>query len=329
MICDLRFTIYAPLITLKTSYLTTSNLFLCMVVLCGLTSATATAATVTLAWDASLNATSYNLYQAVGTNAFSRITSVSALTATVASVDTTKTNRFYATAVNATGESPPSNIFLMAATVPPTVALVLTVPVLSSTNLTPGQTINATATVRNNGTASFTIAGGTITARRPGASNDSGPYDNFNPAITAQTLAPATTLAVSASWMVPTNGPTGQWRAFLTIQDTNGLDTDGPDSYFTVTTSTLPAPPPAPQNLRAISITASRLDLRWQNALAYGTKVERSVNTGNYNEIASLTPGILHYTAAVKRHTDYLFRVRAFDQTGLSDYSNALFFSAR
>jgi hypothetical protein len=76
-------------------------------------------ATVTLSWDGSLGATSYRVWQSVGQSSFLPITSLTTTTATVSGFPTDQMTRWYVTALNAVGESLPSNVVTNAAVLPP------------------------------------------------------------------------------------------------------------------------------------------------------------------------------------------------------------------
>lgn len=76
-------------------------------------------ATATLYWDASLSATSYRVWQSVGQSSFSPTLQVSTNTAVVFGIATDQMTRWYVTALNAVGESLPSNVVTNAVVLPP------------------------------------------------------------------------------------------------------------------------------------------------------------------------------------------------------------------
>ncbi len=288
----------------------------------------ARAQTISLTWDASPGATSYRVYQSLDGAPYT-VAMLAAITNRVTiPLSTNATTRFYVDALNAGGESGPSNIYTNTPgpppPPPPVGAITVSVPVMSSTNLIPGQTVTGTARFVNGTSAAFAIATGTLTARRPGASNDSGPFDDWTPQVSAQTLAAGATLTVSGSWTVPTNAPAGQWRSYLAIQGAaTGAYIDGPDCPFTVST-TITLPPLPPTNLRSASVSGSRIDLYFDPPLTNvtGIGVERSRDAVFFLPIAALGMPISFYSdTGLQRRTFYTYRVRAFNSAGYSPYS--------
>ncbi len=211
-------------------------------------------ANITLTWDAAAGAASYKVYLSQATSAFTNILSPTAISAVIP-VATNVTSRFYVTSVNAGGESIPSNAVTNSPAAPPVPigSITLSAPVLSSTNLVPGQTVTGTALFKNGTSTPFSLGAGLLSARRPGTSNDTGPYDNWTPDVGVQMVAAGATLAVPGSWVVPIDGPAGQWRVYLSIRNAvTGAYIDGPDTLISVTATPIPLPPLPPTNLRGV-----------------------------------------------------------------------------
>ena len=116
---------------------------------------------------------------------------------------------------------------------------------LSTTAVTQGQTLTASITYTNTGSAAMTINKIAITSRPPGGTNSGGPYDDFSPVVGLTTIQPGATLQVTASRAFTSSDPTGTWYAYATYQDTALVWHDGTNVNFTVS-APAPAPAPAP-----------------------------------------------------------------------------------
>ncbi len=285
-----------------------------------------TAATLTLTWDAASATDSYRLYSSTDIGPFNLITNVTATTVTVGGVPTNASSRWYVTALNAGGESPPSNVVTNTPTVvpPPTGLIGISVPVLTATNLVRGATVTGTARFTNGTTATVQVNQGWLTARQPGASNQSGPFDDWSPGIPSQAVNPGQIVTLTASWVVRADAPFGTWQVHLAVQ-VGGVYNDGPSAPFNVVAA-VPQPPAAPTNLRAVSVGANWIDMTWDGTLAMSTEVQRSKESDPYMRVAVLAPGVVRYKASnLQKHRDWKFRVRQ----GTSDFSNELFYSSR
>jgi len=82
---------------------------------------------------------------------------------------------------------------------------------------------------------------------------------------------------------------------------------------------------PAPGNLKAVAVTRTRIDLTWQdNSIdELGFRIERKSTGSAYTEIAVVGANVSFYADSVP-DTDkvYCYRVRAYNATGVSEYSN-------
>ena len=127
------------------------------------------AASLTLTWDTAANTTGYRVYQATGSGSFSIVLTTATPTATFP--EGTNTTRFYVTAYNSAGESPPSaTVTNIPPTLPPGTPLVtIFAPVLGTTNVAVGSTVSVSARIQNDGTADYAIIAGNLTLLAPGA----------------------------------------------------------------------------------------------------------------------------------------------------------------
>lgn len=284
------------------------------------------AATINLEWNPQSDAASFNVYQSVGTNSFSFFSNVLTNKATVTGVSTNIMSRYYVSALNPKGESQPSNIVTNFPTAtPPTGAIVLSTPALTITNLTPGQTVKGTATISNNRNVPLVVTEGWLTAREPSASNQGGPFDDWAPGLSPQTISPGQTVAITAAWVVRTNAPAGVWRAHLAVKDDAGLWRDGPDATFTVTATPPPLQPPRqPTGLRVVQVQGRRFDIGWSSDTTARTQVERSIESAPFAMIASVNPGTMHLSTQIDRRQTYAFRVRSLNSGGFSPYSDTV-----
>lgn len=82
----------------------------------------------------------------------------------------------------------------------------------------------------------------------------------------------------------------------------------------------------APTRLSAKAISSSRIDLSWadNSSVEWGYKIERKTGLeGMYSEIAIVNADITTYSSTgLNESTDYYFRVRTFNGSGNSEYSN-------
>jgi hypothetical protein len=87
------------------------------------------------------------------------------------------------------------------------------------------------------------------------------------------------------------------------------------------------ATPSAPSNLKATAISSSRIDLSWtdNSSIESGFKVERKTGSGGtYNQITTRGANVRTYSnTGLASGTTYYYRVRAYNATGNSPYSNS------
>lgn len=92
------------------------------------------------------------------------------------------------------------------------------------------------------------------------------------------------------------------------------------------TTPPKPAPPAAPSNLTATAKTSYRIDLAWKDNSNNedGFKIERKIkNVTSFSQIAKVGRNVTSYSdTSCEPATTYCYRVRAYNASGNSSYSN-------
>lgn len=85
-----------------------------------------------------------------------------------------------------------------------------------------GGTITGIVKYRNTNSSPLTIDEIVIAGRPPGGTNQNGPYYDFTPGATNVTLQAGAVYTLTASRVITSSDPTGQWYAFSTYRDTSG-----------------------------------------------------------------------------------------------------------
>jgi hypothetical protein len=96
--------------------------------------------------------------------------------------------------------------------------------------------------------------------------------------------------------------------------------------YFYLPPAVLPAPA-GPSNLTATAVSSSQVNLTWVDSATteQGFKIERCAGTGcsNFGQIAIVGANITTYSSTgLSGSTNYSYRVRAYNASGDSNYSN-------
>ena len=102
-----------------------------------------------------------------------------------------------------------------------------------------------------------------------------------------------------------------------------GSTASGWSNSATVTTPS--AAPAAPSGLTATALSRSQIRLNWtdNSSNESGFRIERSTNGSTYTQIATVGAGVKTYTSTgLSSNRTYWFRVRAYNGTGNSSYSN-------
>ncbi len=108
---------------------------------------------------------------------------------------------------------------------------------------------------------------------------------------------------------------------FYRVRATNS---GGDSGYSNVAAATTPTPPATPSNAQAVLITASEVDLTWQDNSDNedGFKVFRQTGTGTFNPIANLPPNSTSYRdLTVSPGTEYDYHIQAYNIAGYSDFT--------
>ncbi len=102
-------------------------------------------------------------------------------------------------------------------------------------------------------------------------------------------------------------------------------DPDGNTSEFSRAIG-LAGPPAAPGNLRATAVSSTRIDLAWDDLSTgeSGFELQRKIGNGPFGFYAALGPDLTtaSVTLDIQASTAYTFRMRAFTETALADWSN-------
>ena len=111
-----------------------------------------------------------------------------------------------------------------------------------------------------------------------------------------------------------------------------GLYPDGAATSYTLDYPTPGAPnvlamaPAAPSALRAVAVSSSQINLSWADNSnnETGFKIERKTGpTGSWSQITTTTANVFAYpNAGLLPNTTYFYRVRAYNATGSSPFSN-------
>ena len=131
-----------------------------------------------------------------------------------------------------------------------------------------------------------------------------------------------TGFGMTASHTYPT---AGTYTARLTVTD-NQTASSSTTTTIQVNPSTTTIPI-APSNLVATAVSKTQIDLAWTDNATNedGFKIERcsGASCANFSQIATVGANVRNYSnSGLKRNTTYRYRVRAFNTSGNSAYSN-------
>jgi tripartite motif-containing protein 71 len=101
----------------------------------------------------------------------------------------------------------------------------------------------------------------------------------------------------------------------------------GYSNLASATTNAAPAPPAVPTNLTATAVSSSQINLSWADNSDNEDlfKIERCKGSTctNFKQIATVGAGVTTYNnTGLSRNTTFRYRVRAYNATGNSNYSN-------
>jgi PKD repeat protein len=116
----------------------------------------------------------------------------------------------------------------------------------------------------------------------------------------------------------------GTYTARLTVTDNQGAS-----SSTTLTISVNTNTPAAPSNLTASAVSAGQINLAWVDNAGNedGFRIERCTGSGctNFAQLATVAANVRSYAdTGLSRNTNYTYRVRAYNSSGSSAYSNAV-----
>jgi len=176
-------------------------------------------------------------------------------------------------------------------------------PTVSLTNPTNGATFTSPANIAINATAAD--SDGTVSQVQ------------FYQGTTL--IATVTTAPYAITW---NNVAAGTYSLTAKATDNAGATTTSSPVSLTVSAA---APPAAPGNLTATSLSRNRIRLDWtdNSSNETGFKIERSTNGVDFTQIATVTANIVTYTNSnLTMNTLYYYRVRSYNTSGDSPSSN-------
>ncbi|HET6385284.1 MAG TPA: fibronectin type III domain-containing protein [Armatimonadota bacterium] len=251
---------------------------------------------VMLTWNASAGATSYNVKrgQAPGQETTTIAPSITATSFTDSSVTRGTTYYYVVTANGVGGESANSNEVSVTPPNPPAPAASVTATANSSTLITVAWT-DTTGDATSFKLERMT-AGGSFTVIATLGADVRSYQDSGLKASTTYT--------------------------YKVIASNPGGDAAEPNPTASATTLTAPA---APMNLTATAVSGTQVNLIWTDTAGDATsfEVEREISGGTFAQIATVGANARSYSdTTVSPNMSYVYRVRAVNTAGPSDYSN-------
>jgi hypothetical protein len=163
-------------------------------------------------------------------------------------------------------------------------------------------------------TVAYQIVNGTAVTGEDYVANPSSGILSFNGTM-MQTIA----LSIKGDAAVEPNE-----TFFINLSNATNAAIADPQGMGTIINDDIP-PPNAPGNLTAIPQGGTNISLIWNDNSTneIGFKLERKMNGGVFSEIATIGSGANSYNdAGLSAGTMYIYRVRAFTNAALSNYSN-------
>lgn len=269
------------------------------------------------------------------------MTDVATLNVTVP-LSTNVVTRWYVTALNAVGESLPSNLVTNVATV--TLGLsfeaedgAITVPFYVSGG-TVQQGVETSIGASGRASYTFTATNASYVVYMLVSAKDTG-SDSLFVNIDQEPTDPANLWHIPLTVgienrVVAWNGATNA-AVFALGAGTHTLVVRGREAgvqFDKITVVPLAVTPPPqqaplpPTNLRALAMSASRIDVSWTLAAPEIVKLQRSRDNVVWAEIATVAPGNSFYTdGGLQRGRLYYYRARTFNPVGFSTFSNVAF----
>jgi hypothetical protein len=158
------------------------------------------------------------------------------------------------------------------------------------------------------------------------AGNASDP--NGDPLSFAKTAGPAWLTVAANGSLSGTPGSTNLGTNTFTVSVADGKGgSDSATLQITVVAPAVVPAPAAPSNLIGTSTVSRRIDLTWtdNSTNETGFKIERSTNGSSFTQIATVGAGVKKFSDSNRRSgRRYYYRVRAYNTTGNSGYSNTI-----
>jgi glucose/arabinose dehydrogenase len=158
------------------------------------------------------------------------------------------------------------------------------------------------------------------------------PYD-----IATQTLGDQLNLVTGwttgGTWGRPVDAIVDNQGNLLISDDSSGTiykltsTTTPPTPTPTPTPTPSPTTPSAPSNLTATAVSTAQINLSWNDNAANesGFKVEQSTDGTTFSQIATVSANVTSYSSTgLTRNRNYYYRVRSYNATGNSGYSNTI-----
>ena len=113
---------------------------------------------------------------------------------------------------------------------------------------------------------------------------------------------------------------TNRW--YVTTYNTNYTRPESiPSNIYTYFPLISPLPP---TNLNRTFVSGNRVDLSWKSNILLSSRIERAPPYGAFTTLATVSPGILHYTTQAKKNEQWLFRVLSCSPTVCSSPSSII-----
>ena len=126
----------------------------------------------------------------------------------------------------------------------------------------------------------------------------------------------------------PAAGLAASTQYFFRVRAFNAAGDSGYSNIANATTFSAPQPTPnSPSSLNAVTISGSQINLTWTDNASNedGFRIERCAgpNCTNFSQFASVGPNVSSFAnSGLAKNTTYRYRVRAYNASGNSGYSN-------
>ena len=237
------------------------------------------------------------------------------------------TDNFSAVSQSNTGNDFARSSALTVATAASRADLIAENVLLSRSSAAPGDSVTVNFTMRNQGGSP---AGQSVTRFRLSQSaSGSNLSDPVLTDVTTPSLSTGQSVSLSTTVTVPSNTASGAFYVWAITDNFSAVSQSNTGNDFArssaVTVRPTPQVPAAPTNLAAVSTSATRIELNWQDNSGNesGFQIERKTGeTGRWSRIATTRPNVSGYSnTGLTTDTTYSYRVRAVNSVGSSAYS--------